>query len=77
VCGGQARAAWKCGPLDRGEGGGTRKWGDNKGGRGCDDDKGGNKGREEETKRGKMRRGGGDEGGEAKRKGWLECWNGG
>jgi hypothetical protein len=50
--------------MGHGEGGGTRKWGDEK--QGYDDNKGENKGREEETKRGKIRRG---EGGRTKRKG--------
>ena len=58
--------------MDRGEGGTTRKWGDNK--EGCEDDKGRNKGRKEEFKRGKIRRGGerGREGEEEGMAGMLE-----
>jgi hypothetical protein len=44
------RVAWEYGPLDHGQGGGTRKWGDKKEGHG--DNKGENKGR------GKKQRGG-------------------
>jgi hypothetical protein len=42
--------------MGRGEGGTTRKWGDDK--KGCDDDRGRNEGREKEIKRGETRRGG-------------------
>jgi hypothetical protein len=42
--------------MGRGEGGTTRKWGDNE--ERCNDSRGRNKGREKEIKRGRTRRGG-------------------
>jgi hypothetical protein len=69
----QIQVACKHGPLKHG----PLNHGDNK--ERYDDNKGRNKGRHEEIKRGKIRRGWGDEGGGggAKIKGWLACWNGG